>query len=211
MVKIKICGITNLTDAEAAADCGADALGFIFYKGSKRYVEPRRAGEIIACLPPFITTVGVFVNQSTEEIKAIRDLSGFDMAQLHGDESPGFCESLPMGVIKVVRLRDRGDLGTLESYNVSAFLFDTYSEDSYGGTAETFDWDLINDLGSKRPVILSGGLNSDNVAEAIGRVKPYGVDVSSGVEESPGKKDADKIKRFIEEARNESRDAAPRL
>lgn len=208
MVRVKICGITNTGDALAAVDAGADALGFVFYTRSTRYIEPEAVGEIIASLPPFITTVGVFVNAPLDEITRIQMVAPFQVCQLHGDETPEFCASVPMRAIKAIRVADNAadkiDSDELASYPVAALLFDTRSEQGYGGTGMSFDWKLLKGVESPKPVILSGGLRPGNVAAAIKAVKPYGVDVSSGVEESPGKKDLIKIKEFIEAAKNEN-------
>jgi phosphoribosylanthranilate isomerase len=200
--KIKICGITNMEDAQAAADYGADALGFIFYKESKRYVDPEVAKSIVSALPPFITTVGVFVNHDLGEISRIKETTGIQVAQLHGDETPEFASSLPIEVIKVIRVKDKSDLDKVAQYSGQAILFDTYSDKEYGGTGESFDWKILNNLSSEKKVVLSGGLNPENVLEAIQIVRPYAVDVSSGVEDTPGKKDHTKIKKFIEAIKN---------
>ena len=200
--KIKICGITNIEDATAASELGADALGFIFYKDSKRFVDPNIAASIISELPPFITTVGVFVNQSLDEIIEIKNLTGIDAAQLHGDESPGFCTQVPFKVIKVVRVKDSSNLDRVAQYPVQAILFDTYSDVEYGGTGNTFDWEILKDISLPGKIILSGGLSPDNVADAVSIVRPYAVDVSSGVEAEPGKKDHKKLKRFFEAMKN---------
>lgn len=200
--KIKICGITNTEDAKAAVDFGADALGFIFYKKSKRYVDPGVARSIISSLPPFITPVGVFVNQELDEISEVKKTAGFQVAQLHGDETPDFVSSIPFKVIKAVRISDKSDLDKVAQYSSQAILFDTYSEKEYGGTGKSFDWGILKDFSSTKNIILSGGLNPENVLEAVRIVKPYAVDVSSGVEEEPGKKDHLKIKKFIEAIKN---------
>ncbi|MCH8029708.1 MAG: phosphoribosylanthranilate isomerase [Candidatus Dadabacteria bacterium] len=205
MVRVKICGITNMQDAGSAVEGGADALGFVFYSSSKRYIEPEEAGEIITSLPPFVTPVGVFVNAPLDEITRIQSVARFQICQLHGDEPPQFCASLPMKTIKAIRVADKLDTDELASYPVAALLFDTRSEQGYGGTGMSFDWKLLNGVESPKPVILSGGLTPVNVAAAIEAVRPYGVDVSSGVEEYPGKKDHLKIKKFIEAAKNENR------
>ncbi|MEK6223337.1 MAG: phosphoribosylanthranilate isomerase [Thermodesulfobacteriales bacterium] len=200
--KIKICGITNMEDAQAAADFGADALGFIFYKQSKRYIDPEVAKRIISALPPFLTTVGVFVNQDLDEISEIKEMTGIQVAQLHGDETPEFASLLPLEVIKAIRVKDKSDLDRVAQYSGQAILFDTYSDIEYGGTGESFDWGILKTKPISGDIILSGGLNPDNVLEAIKIVKPYAVDVSSGVEIAPGKKDHKKIKKFIEAIKN---------
>jgi phosphoribosylanthranilate isomerase len=198
MVRIKICGITNANDALRAADLGADALGFIFYKGSKRYIEPRDAGRIISSLPPFVSSVGVFVNQSIEEIKEAARVSGIDTVQLHGDETPEFCGMLPYRLIKAVRVKDAVNIAEVELYPVRAILFDKHTDEMYGGTGSSFDWGMLEGLEISKKVILSGGLTPENVSRAVSLVKPYGVDVSTGVEDTPGKKNHTKMKKFIE-------------
>lgn len=198
MVRIKVCGITNLEDALAAVDLGADALGFIFFTGSRRYIDPGDARMIVSELPPFVSIVGVFVNQSLDEIKAVMESSGIDTVQLHGDESPEFCAMLPHRVIKAVRVKDSVDIERVELYPVQAILFDKYSDDMYGGTGSSFDWGILRGLNTSKKIILSGGLTPENVSRAVGIVKPYGVDVSSGVEDYPGKKNHMKLRKFIE-------------
>ncbi|MGH7799503.1 MAG: phosphoribosylanthranilate isomerase [Thermodesulfobacteriota bacterium] len=204
MVRIKICGITNLEDALFSVDLGTNALGFVFYKGSKRYIEPDNAKSIISKLPPFVTTVGVFANQELEEIKKIKEKTGFDAFQLHGDESPDFCMKLEGKIIKAIRVKDSINPEEIESYPTQAILFDNYSIEYYGGTGETFGWEILKGFDTSKKIILSGGLTPENVAQAIRIVNPYAVDVSSGVEDSPGKKNPDKLKRFIKAARNET-------
>jgi phosphoribosylanthranilate isomerase len=195
--KIKICGITNMEDAMLAAELGADALGFIFYRESKRYIDPEIARTIILSLPPFITTVGVFVNQDLDEIVAIKDKAGIDAVQLHGDETPEFCSRVPLKVIKAIRVKDDLDEGRVAQYPVQAILFDTYSNVEYGGTGKSFNWGILQNISNPGNIILSGGLSPENVSEAISTVKPYAVDVSSGVEAAPGKKDHMKLRKFI--------------
>ena len=204
MVRIKICGITNIEDALLSVDLGASALGFVFYKGSKRYIKPDNAQSIISKLPPFVTTVGVFANQELEEIKKIKGKAGFDAFQLHGDESPDFCMELEGKVIKAIRVKDSIDPKVIESYPTQAILIDNYSTEAYGGTGETFGWEILKGFDTSKKIVLSGGLTPENVAQAIRIVNPYAVDVSTGVEASPGKKNPDKLKRFIEAARNET-------
>ncbi len=201
MVRIKICGITNIEDALLAIDLGADALGFMFYKESKRYIKPEKAHNIILKLPPFITTVGVFVNQELDDIRNIKEESGFDVFQLHGDESPDFCKNFER-TIKTIRVKEDINPKEIEPYPVQAILFDTYSTKGYGGTGESFRWEILKSLNTSKKIILSGGLTPENVAQAIRTVNPYGVDVSTGIEEYPGKKNLEKIKKFIEAARN---------
>lgn len=199
-MRIKICGITNTEDALAAADYGADALGFVFFDRSPRSIKPERAAEIISYLPPFVTAVGVFVNEAPERITAIVRQTGISVVQLHGDEPPDVCRHWNR-VVKALRLKDFTDLRPLERYRVSALLLDTYSPVSYGGTGQIFNWDIAKEARRFGRVILAGGLNPDNVGRAIQWVRPYGVDVSSGIESEKGKKDLRKMRQFIEKAR----------
>ena len=201
-VKIKICGITNEADASAAVHAGADALGFIFFRGSPRYVEPERVAGIVGGLPPFVVPVGVFVNASVDEVDEVCENTGIQVAQLHGDESPDFCCKVGRPVVKALRVRDASWKSDATAYAVGALLLDTYAEDRYGGTGVVFDWRLVE--GSPHRVILSGGLNPMNVAEAVRSVRPYGVDTGSGVEREPGRKDHGKIRAFVEAARGAS-------
>jgi len=206
-IKIKICGITNLEDAEAAVAAGADALGFVFYAKSPRSIEPAAAQRIIAQLPPFVLPVGVFVNHDQETIRNVFDECGLAFAQLHGDETPTFCESLGRPVLRALRLRDRGSLLALAEYKgrmgVRGFVVDSFSSETYGGTGQKVDWSLAYEVAQAAPVILAGGLTPSNVQEAVRQVHPYGVDVSSGVEASPGKKDHEKIRAFTHTVRLE--------
>jgi phosphoribosylanthranilate isomerase len=202
MTKIKICGITNLNDAFLALDLGADALGFIFHRYGKRYISPEDASKIISKLPPFVTTVGVFVNQGVEELKSMKREIGFDLFQLHGDEQPDYCRELGNSVIKAIRVKDRISQEDVNSFPVQALLFDAYSTADFGGTGRSFDWELLKGIALSKSVILSGGLTPENVTEAIDIVNPYAVDVSSGVEDYPGKKSPVKLKAFIEAVRN---------
>lgn len=201
MTRIKVCGITRSEDAFCAVRLGASALGFVFYEESPRFVAPVEAGEIIRRLPPFVTKVGVFVNAEEGYLREARDIAGFDVYQFHGDETPEFCAVFGEEYIKAIRVKDAGSLEAVKLYDTDAFLFDAYSPDAYGGTGECFSWDVLSrrNLGDKF-VILSGGLNSDNVRDAVRAVNPYAVDVSSGVESSPGIKDHLKLKRFMEAA-----------
>lgn len=200
MLKVKICGITNYDDAAMAVSLGADALGFIFVPASPRQIEPAIAADIIRRLPPFIKSTGVFVNEDISVIKDIIDYCGLDIIQLHGDEAPAMCESLMPRTIKAIRVKNDTDTSQLEAYigKVRAFLLDTYSEKATGGTGKTFNWDKaieINALGL--PVILAGGLKPSNIEEAIRKVRPYGVDINSGIEKSPGKKDHELMKELF--------------
>jgi len=206
-IRIKICGITNAQDAEAAVAAGADALGFVFYAQSPRCIEPAVAKRIIAQLPPFILSVGVFVNQDQETIRNIYNECGLAFAQLHGDETPAFCESLGRPILRALRLRDRGSLLALAEYKgrmgVRGFVVDAFSAEAYGGTGQTVDWSLAREVAKAAPILLAGGLTPGNVQEAVRQVQPYGVDVSSGVEERPGKKDHEKIRAFTRAIRLE--------
>ena len=201
--RVKICGITNLEDARSAVDAGADALGFVFFSSSPRSVDAETAAEIIRKLSPFITTVGVFVDES-DKIKEIVECAGLHAVQLHGEESPEFVErvrsALPnTRIIKALRISNIDDFISIGAYAVDAVLLDTFHEDKQGGTGEIFDWDLMLKAKMPRgvPFILAGGLNSTNVGIATHKVKPYAVDVSSGVESEPGKKDSGLIEEFI--------------
>ena len=189
-VAVKICGITNYEDAAIAVELGATALGFIF-ADSPRQITPQKARDIIHAIPPFVKTVGVFVNEGPTEIKEIVHHCGLDLVQLHGDESPGLCRELMPYTIKALRIKDASSIQSSLAYQgkVRALLLDTYAKDKAGGTGSTFDWRLaikIKELGI--PIILAGGLGPSNIDSAIRTVKPYAVDVNSGVEECPGKK-----------------------
>jgi len=205
MVKLKICGITNLDDALAATEYGADALGFNFYKKSPRYIEPEKAAEIIAQLPPFIQPVGVFVNEREEKIREIQDLICIQTLQLHGDESPEFCQRFGSRVIKAFQVKDKESIKHMAQYHVGAFLLDSYRDDLRGGTGVIFDWHLAIVAKTFGRVILAGGLTPENAAEAVKLVQPYGVDVAGGVEREKGIKDQIKLKKFITEVRRASR------
>ena len=202
MTKIKICGITNLEDANAAIDCGADALGFVFFKKSPRYITPGKAAAITSKLPVFVTTVGVFVDERAEEILKITEETGIDVVQLHGDEPPDSC-LLPRRVIKGIRVKSLESLEPLRRYQdlVSAFLLDTFAPHMPGGTGQVFNWDIAIEAKNFGRVILAGGLTPENISEAIRMVRPYAVDVSSGVELVKGKKDHQKMRLFIERAK----------
>ncbi len=199
--RVKICGITNERDVAVAIEAGADALGFVFYEKSPRFVTREVARDIIAGVPPFVTTVGVFVNETADVIKGLRDRVRLDRVQLHGDEDPEFARLLGPGVIKALRIKGAEDILVMKDYNATAFLLDAFVDGKPGGTGAAFDWAIAVEAKRYGRVILSGGLTPGNVAEAVKRVAPYAVDVSSGVESSPGVKDPDKIRRFIEEAK----------
>lgn len=198
---VKICGLTNKADALHAAGCGADAVGLVFYSGSPRCVTPEAAREICVALPPFVTRVGLFVNEAPDRVREIVDYCELDMVQLHGDETPEQAISTPVRTIKAIRVKDAASLAGHEDYHVSALLLDAWSKDAYGGTGERFNWDLAATVAAQRPVILAGGLTPENVSEAIARVLPYAVDVSSGVEQVAGQKDPEKVTAFIRAAK----------
>jgi phosphoribosylanthranilate isomerase len=200
-IKIKVCGTTNLKDALFAVDSGADAIGFIFYKKSPRYILQKDAKDIVAKLPPFVETVGVFVNETSDKVNRIAEQCKLTAIQLHGDESPAFCRRIKRRVIKAYRVKDTNSFKGMADYDVSGFLLDSYNDESKGGTGKTFDWNLALRAKKQGPIILAGGLNPYNVYTAIHRVKPYGVDVCSGVEKSPGIKDSVKIDEFIKSVR----------
>lgn len=202
-VKVKICGMTNLKDVKVAVDGGVDAVGFIFYKKSPRSVTMQAVREIVLELPPFVDSVGVFVNETAEQINKIADHCKLDRVQLHGDESPAFCKKIRRRVIKVIRVKDIQSLKKLSDYPVSSFLLDTFSEDQYGGTGKVFDWNLAYPAKKYGPIILAGGLTPINVRQAIQRIQPYGVDVCSGVESQPGIKDHKKMKAFLKNVKAE--------
>lgn len=199
---MKICGITNLEDAEAAVAAGADAIGLVFYPPSSRYVTPSVAAQIVAALGPFVTTVGLFVNEEASVVKETLALTGLQLLQFHGDESAQYCRQFDRPYIKALRMSpDLNPAVAMAAYpGASGYLFDAWQPDKFGGTGATFDWQRIVDLAADN-VILAGGLNPDNVAEAVGRVRPYAVDVSGGVEQVPGKKDSVLLKAFISAAK----------
>ena len=196
MIKVKICGITNIDDALAAADFGADALGFVFYEKSPRYITPAQAQKIIKKLPPVITTVGVFVDMPAREVIKTMAETGIDVAQFHGNESPEDC-AVSKRAIKAIRVRELSDLEVIRHYSVSAFLLDAWSPEALGGTGQIFNWSVALEAKPLGRIILAGGLTQENVAEAVQVVHPYGVDVSTGVESGKGIKDHMKMREFI--------------
>jgi len=206
MVKVKICGITNLEDARAAVDSGADALGFVFFKKSPRYISPSNALKIIKKLPPFISSVGVFVNEKKETIEKIVSQTGINIIQLHGDEPPSAC-SLSKPVVKAIRVKSIESLDIVSKYKdkVSAFLLDAYTPEVFGGAGQIFNWDIAVEARQFGRVILAGGLTPDNIEKAVRYVHPYAVDVSSGVEAEKGVKDHKMIRLFIEKAKGVNR------
>jgi phosphoribosylanthranilate isomerase len=203
VTKVKICGITSLDDAQVAVAAGADALGFVFFEKSPRNVDPEQAAAIIAQLPPFVQVVGLFVNAPLDLVNETADRCGLDIIQLHGDETPAYCDLVRRRVMKVFRVRGMESLAPIADYRVSAYLLDAYSPNAYGGTGSVFNWDCAIAAKQHGPVVLAGGLDPENVASAVAKVRPYGVDVSSGVEASPGKKDAELVRRFVEQAKKQ--------
>jgi phosphoribosylanthranilate isomerase len=205
-MKVKICGITSYRDAALALDEGADALGFNFFPKSPRYIDPETAHSIIERLPPFAITVGLFVNvPDPSDLVRTAHVAGVQVVQLHGDENPAYCSKLAgYPLIKALRIGDERVDRNLDSYPVRAFLLDVKDDVLFGGTGKSFDWSLAQGIDRKRPVILAGGLRPDNVQAAILTVRPYGVDVCSGVEREPGKKDPVKLADFMNEVRNVS-------
>lgn len=201
-VRVKICGITNAEDALQAAEAGADALGFVFHPASPRAVTAEQARRIVEQLPPLVTTVGLFVNCPPRQVGGTLTAAGLDVAQLHGDELPEDCRIPGRRVIKALRVRDADSLRGAADYPVAALLLDAWSDGHYGGTGTTFDWQLAGELTRRRPLILAGGLTPDNVAAAIRQVRPYAVDVSSGVERRPGLKDHARVRKFIQQVRS---------
>ena len=201
--RIKVCGITCQEDARAAVAAGADGLGFILVEQSPRLVEPDMVRAITGQMPPFINPVGVFRDEEIEVVQEIIHYCRLSLVQLHGSESPEYCSKISCKVIKSFCLRPESGNEELAAYAdvVSGFLLDTYHKDLAGGTGITFDWKLVEQVKPPGPVILAGGLNPENVGAAIRQVKPFGVDVNSGVEYQPGRKDADKLKSFVHEVR----------
>ena len=197
--------MTQLKDALFAVEQGVDAVGFIFYKKSPRAVTMKTVREIITKLPPLVDTVGVFVNEPAERLNKIADYCGLDLVQLHGEESPAFCRKIHRRVIKAFRVKDLQTIKQLEKFPVSGFLLDTFSDDLHGGTGKNFDWNLALPAKKMGPVILAGGLTPRNILQAVRQVRPYGVDVCSGVEKSPGIKDLEKVRAFLKNIRSGSK------
>lgn len=203
MTIIKICGITNKIDALNAAELGVDMLGFVFYKKSKRYVVPSLAEDIINELPPNVEKVGVFVDEKVEDVLRIAEDAGLTMLQFHGKETPAYCQQFrdKFKIIKAFKIKTRSDLKTVNDYPVEYDLFDAYSKESAGGSGKTFDWKILKDFEVLKPMIIGGGLTPENVGTVIRELAPFGVDVSTGVEESPGNKDLALLKRFVQNVR----------
>lgn len=202
MIRVKICGITNVEDALQACACGADALGLVFYAKSPRRVTPEQACAIIQALPPLVTTVGLFVNEDPQRIRETAGFCGLDVFQLHGDERVAECDFAPRRTIKALRVQNAASLVGHQEYRTSALLLDAWVAGAYGGTGQCFNWELAAGVARQRPVILAGGLTPENVAAAVSAVRPYGVDVSSGVESAPGRKDPAKVAAFIRNAKS---------
>ena len=200
-MKIKICGITNLEDARLCVEAGADALGFIFVERTPRYVAPEAAARIIAGLPPFVTPVGVFWDHAPGHVKAVAEQCGLGALQFHGDETPEDLQEYRLPVIKTLKVAAAADLARMAAYRVSAFLLDSPSRWSEGEARPPIPWDVAAEAARLHPVLLSAGLTPENVAVAVRRVRPYGVDVNSGVEARPGRKDPARVRRFVAEAR----------
>ncbi|HDZ86584.1 hypothetical protein LCGC14_0760170 [marine sediment metagenome] len=196
-MKTKICGLTNAEDALKAAELGADYTGFIFYSKSPRYVTAEQASSIIKMLPESTKAVGVFVNQSLTEIEEVLKVCDLSLVQLHGEESPEFASKVPSPVIKAFRVKGEESLEGVNDYDVFAYLLDSYNGDLYGGTGKMFDLSLLAKKHFNKPVFLSGGLTTENVCSAIKEVQPYAVDVCSGTESEPGKKDHNKLTAFV--------------
>lgn len=202
-VKVKICGITSVADGLAAAEAGADMIGLMFYEKSPRHVTLQAAAEIARQLPASLTKVGVFVNATEEFIASAIGECGLGLLQFHGEETPEFCTQFGVMSMKAFRIRDAASLAALPDYQTNAYLLDAYSASGLGGTGEKFNWDLAVEAQKfGRPIFLAGGLTPENVAAAVRQVRPFGVDVSSGVESAPGKKDAAKVRAFIWAAQN---------
>ncbi len=201
MTRVKVCGITNSEDAMRAVDLGTDALGFIFYPKSPRNILPADAAEIIRGLPPFVASVGVFVDAPSKQIEAIVSECGLTAVQLHGSETPDFCGRFRVKTIKAFRVKDARLPPEIDRYRTDAILLDTYREGMAGGTGETFSWDVAVEAKRYGRVILAGGLTCENIRNAIETVRPYAVDVSSGVEIEPGRKDPKKLTQFVTRAK----------
>jgi len=205
-VRVKICGITSLADALFATEAGADALGLMFFDGSPRRLTLEEGAKIARALPPFVSRVGVFVDPEPDFVRLAVKTCSLNLIQLHGNESPEFSAQMPANVIKAFRVAGPESLGAMKAYQTQAWLLDSYVPGQLGGTGEKFNWDLA--LEAKKwgtPIVLAGGLTPENVAAAIKKVQPYAVDVSSGVESAPGKKDHQKVRDFIAAAKQGSR------
>ena len=201
-VTVKICGITSVEDAQAVEQAGADAVGLMFYEGSPRHIALEQAKAIVDSLSNTIVRVGVFVNSKESFVRQAMEICTLNMLQFHGDETPEYCARFEVMTLKAIRVSDESSLKEMERYSADGFLLDAFSENSLGGTGETFNWELAKRATkSGRPIFLAGGLTSENVAEAVKAVRPFAVDVSSGVESEPGKKDAAKVRAFVAAAK----------
>jgi phosphoribosylanthranilate isomerase len=199
-VRVKICGVRSMEEAEAAIEAGADALGFNFWPRSPRYIAPDAARDVVRQIPPLISAIGVFVNEDHRRVAEIVSGVGLNAAQLHGDETPEFCAGLgPIKIIKAIRVADDFDCASINRYPASMMLLDASVKGSYGGTGKSFDWRIAIEAKRYGRIILAGGLTIENVAEAITSVRPFAIDVCSGVEAEPGRKDAGKLRRFMAE------------
>jgi len=196
---VKICGITREHDAHAAVEAGAGALGFVFWPGSPRFIDPYRARAIVANLPPFVVPVGVFVNQPASHVKGVAALVGLGAVQLHGDEDAPYAAGIRYPLIRAIAIDQRTDVARLDSWpSRTTLLLDVHDPVSRGGTGRTIDWAAASLIAARRRILLAGGLTPDNVAEAVARVQPFGIDVSSGVEMSPGIKDPARLRALFE-------------
>jgi phosphoribosylanthranilate isomerase len=202
MIRVKICGITSAEDARTCVEAGADALGFIFVEGTPRYVAPDVAARIIEALPPFVTPVGVFWDHPAGHVKAVAEECRLGALQFHGDETPEAIAEHRLPVIKTIKVTGPEDLARLDAYRVSAFLLDSPARWSLGEARAPISWELARGASARARVILSAGLTPESVGPAVRRVRPYAVDVNSGVEARPGKKDPDKVRRFVAAARS---------
>lgn len=205
MVKVKICGLTNLEDAQWAANCGADALGFILSEKGPRFIKEDIAASITSQLPPFTSRVGVLVDEKVDTVKRIAEVCKLDYVQLHGEETPGYCdelrEKINCKIIKAFRVKGIESLEGIKDYSLDGILLDAWSPDSHGGSGVSFDWKLALEVAKNCPIILAGGLNPQNVAEAVRQVNPFAVDVSSGVQSTARQKDKEKVLKFIRGAK----------
>jgi phosphoribosylanthranilate isomerase len=196
--QVKICGITSVADGLAAAEAGADMIGLMFYEQSLRHITLQNAVEISRALPPFVLRVGVFVNPDEALVTRAIAECGLNLLQFHGDETSNFCTQFGEMSLKALRVRDAESLKKLENFHTDAFLLDAHSKSGLGGTGERFNWDLAVEAQKfGKPIFLAGGLTPENVADAVRKVRPFAVDVSSGVESAPGKKDTAKVRAFI--------------
>jgi len=204
-VKVKICGITSREQALAIAALDVDALGFVLYQKSPRYIAPEKIQSIVQGLPPFTKSVGVFVNEPLENLIAVMQKSGLDVAQLSGDESVDYCQRLTQNNVswlRSFRIREPSDIDPIGLFPARYILLDAWSDNAYGGTGKTFDWNLVHRLSGQFEIILAGGINAENAEMAIRKVQPYGLDISSGVEDAPGIKSLDRVKILLDRIRS---------